>query len=89
MESVLSEEGEDLRRRLRDTATVPVAITTSQSAETGAQANANGVDPSRGNANQWADREKSRVQFGYDADVEAEKWWAEHGQKTIGPLARM
>jgi len=34
---------------------------------------------SAGNANQWADKEKNRVQFGYDADEEAEKWWCNHG----------
>jgi salicylate hydroxylase len=33
-----------------------------------------------GNANQWADKKKSGIQFGYDADAEAEKWWLEHGE---------
>ncbi|KAI9463897.1 FAD/NAD(P)-binding domain-containing protein [Boletus coccyginus] len=43
------------------------------------------------NANQWADKAKSWVQFGYNADVESEKWWAEHGQRAIGVpvVARM
>ncbi|KIJ60015.1 hypothetical protein HYDPIDRAFT_32595 [Hydnomerulius pinastri MD-312] len=41
---------------------------------------------SKGNANQWADKEKTAIQFGYDADEEAEKWWREHGQSTIGSL---
>ena len=27
------------------------------------------------NANQWADKSKSREQFLYDADAEAERWW--------------
>ncbi|KAI9458997.1 hypothetical protein HD554DRAFT_2298655 [Boletus coccyginus] len=40
------------------------------------------------NANQWVDKAKSWVQFGYDADVESEKWWAEHGQRAIGVVAR-
>ncbi|EPQ53357.1 FAD/NAD P-binding domain-containing protein [Gloeophyllum trabeum ATCC 11539] len=33
-----------------------------------------------GNPNQWADRKKSEVQFGYDADREAERWWEEVGR---------
>ncbi|KAF9227012.1 FAD/NAD(P)-binding domain-containing protein [Gyrodon lividus] len=41
---------------------------------------------SKGNANQWADKEKNRIQFSYDADEEAEKWWQEHGRSTIGRL---
>ena len=83
MEVALSEVGEDVRQRVRSTATVGGA---SADVAGGAQG---GADPNRDNANQWADKAKSRVQFGYDADVEAEKWWAEHGQKTIGVLARM
>jgi salicylate hydroxylase len=43
-------------------------------------------DSSRGNANQWADKDKSRIQFGYDADEEAEKWWHEIGKSSIGPM---
>jgi len=39
---------------------------------------------SAGNANQWADKEKTRMQFGYDADEEAEKWWREHGHTLVG-----
>jgi salicylate hydroxylase len=31
-----------------------------------------------GNQNQWADRTKSDILFGYDADAEVEKWWATH-----------
>ncbi|KAG2136059.1 hypothetical protein DEU56DRAFT_913139 [Suillus clintonianus] len=30
---------------------------------------------SAGNVNQWADKEKNTIQFGYDTDEEAEKWW--------------
>ncbi|KAF9236355.1 FAD/NAD(P)-binding domain-containing protein [Melanogaster broomeanus] len=41
-------------------------------------------DSSTGNANQWADKGKNRIQFGYDADEEAEKWWQEHGNSSIG-----
>ncbi|KAG1796649.1 uncharacterized protein HD556DRAFT_1359125 [Suillus plorans] len=35
------------------------------------------------NANQWADKTKSDIQFGYDADEEAEKWWLENGTKLM------
>ena len=83
MEVALSEVGEDVRQRVRSTATVGGA-----SADVAGGTQGSG-DPNRDNANQWADKAKSRAQFGYDADVEAEKWWAEHGQKTIGVLARM
>ncbi|KAI0347313.1 FAD/NAD(P)-binding domain-containing protein [Trametopsis cervina] len=41
---------------------------------------------SEGNSNQWADRTKNRLQFGYDADVEADRYWAQEGEKTIGSL---
>lgn len=33
--------------------------------------------------NMWADKQRSRDAFDYDADVEVEKWFEEHG-----PLAR-
>ncbi|KAG2119400.1 hypothetical protein DEU56DRAFT_121276 [Suillus clintonianus] len=36
-----------------------------------------------GNANQWADKKKSDIQFGYDADEEAEKWWVANGDKLM------
>jgi len=36
---------------------------------------------SAGNKNQWADKTKSDILFGYDADAEADKWWAAHGRK--------
>ncbi|KAG1767425.1 FAD/NAD(P)-binding domain-containing protein [Suillus occidentalis] len=42
---------------------------------------------SAGNANQWADKEKSLIQFSYDADEEAEKWWRNHGHTLRGPRA--
>jgi len=32
-----------------------------------------------GNQNQWADKKKTDALFGYDADIEADKWWAAHG----------
>ena len=35
---------------------------------------------STGNLNQWADRTKSKILFGYDADAEVDKWWASHGR---------
>ena len=82
MEVALSEVGEDVRRRVQSTATV-------RGANADVVGRAYGVDPNRDNANQWADKVKSRVQFGYDADAEAEKWWAEHGRSTIGVLARL
>ena len=41
---------------------------------------------SEGNSNQWADRTKNQEQFGYDADVEAERFWAQEGERTIGSL---
>ena len=34
-----------------------------------------------GNSNQWADRAKNVEQFSYDADVEAERWWHERGER--------
>ncbi|KIK45449.1 hypothetical protein CY34DRAFT_536551 [Suillus luteus UH-Slu-Lm8-n1] len=36
-----------------------------------------------GNANQWADKKKSDIQFGYDADEEAEKWWVANGSRLM------
>jgi len=36
-----------------------------------------------GNANQWADKKKSDIQYGYDADEEAEKWWLANGDKLM------
>jgi hypothetical protein len=86
MEVALSEVGEDVRRRVRGMATVGGA---SADVVDRAQGNGAPADPNRDNANQWADKAKSRVQFGCDVDVEAEKWWAEHGKRTIGVLARM
>jgi len=35
---------------------------------------------SAGNQNQWADKTKSGILFGYDADAEVDKWWAAHGR---------
>ncbi|KAF8445007.1 hypothetical protein L210DRAFT_3643173 [Boletus edulis BED1] len=84
MEAALSEVEEQVRRRVHNTATVTSASAVVAGQKVGAPADAN-----RDNANRWADKAKSRIQFGYDADAEAEKWWAEHGQKTIGVLARM
>ena len=40
-----------------------------------------------GNPNQWADRTKSRFQFGYDAYVEVERWWSAGGRERIEALA--
>lgn len=41
-----------------------------------------------GSANQWADRKKNEIQFGYDADVATNTWWAEAGEKEVGGLCR-
>ncbi|KAJ7173105.1 hypothetical protein C8R43DRAFT_1209402 [Mycena crocata] len=38
-------------------------------------------DGSAGNANVWADRTKNRIQFNYDAEAEAERWWITSGQR--------
>lgn len=39
-----------------------------------------------GNQNQWADKKKSDILFGYDADREVDKWWAAHGKELEAPL---
>ena len=41
-----------------------------------------------GNLNQWADRKKNLLQFGYDADAAAEQWWAEEGEREVGSLGQ-
>jgi hypothetical protein len=38
-----------------------------------------------GNRNQWADKKKSDILFGYDADAEVDKWWAAHGRELEVP----
>lgn len=38
-----------------------------------------------GNSNIWADRQKNRDQFGYDADEEVERWWARNHCLIDGP----
>ena len=35
----------------------------------------------QGNSNQWADHQKNVEQFAYDADIEAERWWSEKGER--------
>lgn len=35
----------------------------------------------------WNEKEKSDILFGYDPDVEVDKWWAAHGRE-LGALAR-
>ena len=37
-------------------------------------------------ANQWADRAKNDAQFGYDADEEVDRWWAEEGAAMLRSL---
>lgn len=47
------------------------------------------VDASgEGSSNQWADRKKNEMQFGYDADAVADRFWAEVGEKEIGSLGQ-
>lgn len=41
---------------------------------------------STGNRNQWADKAKSDVLFGYDADAEVDKWWTAHGKELEVPV---
>lgn len=41
-----------------------------------------------GNANQWADKTKSDIQYGYDADEEAEKWWLANGDNLMSFVPR-
>ncbi|KAG2064822.1 FAD/NAD(P)-binding domain-containing protein [Suillus decipiens] len=36
-----------------------------------------------GNANQWADKKKAQIQYGYDADEEVDKWWLANGDKLM------
>ena len=43
--------------------------------------------PAQGNPNLWADRERSRTQFSYDAYAEVERWWANVGRVQIEELA--
>ncbi|KAJ7481761.1 hypothetical protein FB451DRAFT_136739 [Mycena latifolia] len=47
------------------------------------------LNGSSGNANVWADRTKNRVQFCYDAEEEAERWWNTSRERWSGeePLA--
>jgi len=40
---------------------------------------------STGNQNQWADKAKSIILFGYDADAEADKWWTAHRKELEVP----
>ena len=40
-----------------------------------------------GNPNQRADRTKNRIQFGYDAYAEVERWWSAGGRERIEALA--
>lgn len=43
-----------------------------------------GAEELQGNANQWADQRKNEIQFGYDADEVADKWWRDVGESTVG-----
>ena len=37
----------------------------------------------QGSANQWADAKKSEVQFMYDADEAADRWWRDGGGAVV------
>jgi len=39
-----------------------------------------------GSQNQWADKKKSKAQFSYDAEGEAERWWREEGERELAEL---
>jgi salicylate hydroxylase len=52
-----------------------------------AELSGNTTELASGSPNQWADKEKTIALFGYDADLEADKWWREHGEREIGGLA--
>ena len=38
-----------------------------------------------GNRNQWADKAKTDILFGYDADAEVDKWWTARGKVLVVP----
>lgn len=40
------------------------------------------------NANQWADAAKNDAQYGYDAEEEADAWWAREGAVLVARLER-
>ncbi|KAJ6610642.1 hypothetical protein B0H10DRAFT_406072 [Mycena sp. CBHHK59/15] len=42
-----------------------------------------GISDADGNANVWADRKKSQIQFSYDAELDAMRWCEEHGYHTL------
>jgi salicylate hydroxylase len=39
-----------------------------------------------GNANQYADKAKSFIQYAYDADKEVENWWMQQGEILVGAM---
>ncbi|KAI0067398.1 FAD/NAD-P-binding domain-containing protein [Artomyces pyxidatus] len=41
------------------------------------------LNADEGNPNQWADRSKSIIQFGYDADDAVERWWESGGRELV------
>lgn len=40
-------------------------------------------DTTDGNANQWGDRKKSAIQYGYDADQEVDTWYSDTGKDLL------
>lgn len=64
---------------------------TAQSSAAGANTNTKGVIRVGGgrneeSANQWADRGKNEVQFGYDADADVDRWWMDEGAGLLRSL---
>lgn len=42
-----------------------------------------------GNQNQWADKTKSDILFGYDADAEVDRWWASHARELAPARSKL
>lgn len=68
-----------------------VSHAATQSSAAGSGAGAKGVIRVGGgrneeSANQWADRGKNEVQFGYDADADVDRWWMDEGAGLLRSL---
>ncbi|KAL7277963.1 hypothetical protein ACG7TL_007914 [Trametes sanguinea] len=42
------------------------------------------ADSLKGSPNQWVDRKQNEAQFVYHAEAEAERWWRERDEKSLG-----
>jgi salicylate hydroxylase len=51
-----------------------------------AELSGNKSELANGNPNQWADKSKNIALFGYDADLEVERWWNRKGEKELRSL---